>query len=166
MKKCKKCNEVKSFSEFAKDKSRKDGHRSSCKVCNKAYYEANKEKIRQSHKAYYEANKEKINRRKVDCTRKCLVENSFFRLSHNIRSRIRTALSRQGFSKNTKTAEILGCSYEELRAHLIQTLVHDIIRLCIPGDNHYLEACFFNTFPVRQKRCIFILTTYLRGYCK
>ena len=55
MKKCSKCGEVKSLGEFNKDKNKKDGLRSQCKACTKAYREDNKEK----KKAYYEANKEK-----------------------------------------------------------------------------------------------------------
>jgi hypothetical protein len=41
---------------FNRDKYKKDGYYSNCKACQKAYREANKEKI----KAYYESNKEKI----------------------------------------------------------------------------------------------------------
>ena len=35
--KCIKCGEVKPFSEFSKNRSKKDGLRSDCKVCQKAY---------------------------------------------------------------------------------------------------------------------------------
>ena len=56
MKKCSKCKKEKSFSEFSKRKSSKDGLHLNCKSCNKQYYEANKEKIKQ----YQEENKERI----------------------------------------------------------------------------------------------------------
>lgn len=60
MKTCNKCNIEKPLTEFGKDKKAKDGYKYSCKRCNKAYQEANKEKLKAYHKAHYEANKDKI----------------------------------------------------------------------------------------------------------
>ncbi len=60
MKQCSKCKETKSLSEFSKCKSKKDGYQTICRPCQKAYYEANKEKIAAKKKVYREANKEKI----------------------------------------------------------------------------------------------------------
>lgn len=60
-KKCTKCGEVKSLSEFSKDKSKRSGCQSACKCCVSIYIKANKDKIKAKDKAYYEANKEKIN---------------------------------------------------------------------------------------------------------
>ena len=78
-KKCTKCKEVKSLESFSKSSRSKDGLMCICKACNraankawveanpdkvkaanKAYYEANQEKARAAHKAYYEANQEKM----------------------------------------------------------------------------------------------------------
>ena len=65
---CNKCGEDKPLSEYHKQKQKKDGHHPTCKVCrkaaNKAYYEANREKLAASDKAYYEANRERINAQK------------------------------------------------------------------------------------------------------
>jgi len=60
LKKCSNCGELKSFSEFHKDKRSNDGLQSKCKKCRKEYYENNKEKILKQKKDYYENNKEKI----------------------------------------------------------------------------------------------------------
>jgi len=60
LKKCSKCGELKPFSEFHKKKNTKDGLQSQCKMCNKKYYENNKEKMKEYNKKYYENNKEKI----------------------------------------------------------------------------------------------------------
>ena len=67
MKKCSNCGELKPFSEFHKKKCSKDGLQSQCKMCNKKYYENNKEKMKEYRennkekmKEYYENNKEKI----------------------------------------------------------------------------------------------------------
>lgn len=66
MKKCGKCGEVKSKGEFHKDKRSKNGLQYRCKVCQKAYYEVNKEKINERDKARYEDNKDKyIERQKA-----------------------------------------------------------------------------------------------------
>jgi hypothetical protein len=64
MKTCTKCKEEKPFSEFHKDRAKKNGYQSSCKACRKehkkSYYEKNKEKIiEQTHK-YKQENKELI----------------------------------------------------------------------------------------------------------
>ena len=60
MKRCGKCKETKPFGMFSRDKGLKDGYKKQCKACNKAYYEANKEKIAERMKAYKAANKDKI----------------------------------------------------------------------------------------------------------
>ncbi len=47
MKTCSKCKEEKPFSEFHKNRSKKDGYQDYCKVCRvelaKSYYEENKD---------------------------------------------------------------------------------------------------------------------------
>ncbi len=63
MKMCSKCKETKLLDMFCRDKYKKDGYFSSCKTCQKSFYEANKEKILERDKAYREANKEKITER-------------------------------------------------------------------------------------------------------
>jgi 5-methylcytosine-specific restriction endonuclease McrA len=56
---CTKCNETKPVAEFSKRRTRKDGLQPRCKVCRKAHYEVNKDKVIARSKAYYEANKDK-----------------------------------------------------------------------------------------------------------
>lgn len=59
-KKCTKCNKKKKVTEFAKDKQKSDGFRSSCKKCKKIvdakYRKNNKEKRKISQKKYYREN--------------------------------------------------------------------------------------------------------------
>ena len=55
---CTKCLIEKPFSEFYKSKQKKDGLRSQCKACEKAYREANRERILERQKKYYQANRE------------------------------------------------------------------------------------------------------------
>jgi hypothetical protein len=57
---CNKCKENKPFCEFNKNRSRKDGYSYQCKICDKAYYLANKDKILANNSANYALNKEQI----------------------------------------------------------------------------------------------------------
>ena len=70
MKKCSKCGELKSLSDFEKDKSKKSGYRSQCKLCRKnnperqkylkEYRESHKDYFREKHAEYRERNREKL----------------------------------------------------------------------------------------------------------
>ena len=92
----------------------------------KEYYENNKEKVKkyfkEYRKEYYENNKELIkekyrdyrnnyykNRRKND---------PLFRLTQYTRRSIKYYLESKGYKKNTKTENILGCSFEEFKKHI------------------------------------------------
>ena len=61
---CTKCKETKQLSEFYKNRSKKGGVSQECIKCDNErshrYYEANKDKIRDTVRRYREANKEKI----------------------------------------------------------------------------------------------------------
>ena len=67
MKTCPKCKEEKPFSAFNKNRSKKDGYQSYCKVCScecyKSYYEKNKEKERERKSQYRQENKDLIRER-------------------------------------------------------------------------------------------------------
>lgn len=63
-KKCSKCKEEKLLTEFHADKSKKDRHSSTCKICainrRQEHYRQNREKATLSMKKYYQANKTEI----------------------------------------------------------------------------------------------------------
>jgi hypothetical protein len=58
MKKCNKCNEVKLYEFFYKNKNIKDGFHNHCKVCVKEYKANNKKRLKEYHKEYNIKNKE------------------------------------------------------------------------------------------------------------
>ena len=58
---CSKCKVEKEVTEFHKNKIKKDGLNSRCKVCYKQYYEANKKHIKETSKKWYQDNKEHHN---------------------------------------------------------------------------------------------------------
>ena len=57
---CYKCDKVKVHNEFSKHRTRPDGLQSTCRPCQKAYIQDNKEHISARNKAYHEANREQI----------------------------------------------------------------------------------------------------------
>ena len=124
---CKKCNIIKHFTEFHKDKNINDGYRNTCKLCRKEYtknyYVDNFLKINSLQKEYYkkdnrkeyrDKNKDKINevyynRKKID---------PLFGLSCNLRSLVYNAYKINGFKKNSRTENILGCTFEEFKKYI------------------------------------------------
>lgn len=61
---CSRCKEEKPFSDFSKDRTRKDGIRGTCRACareqNREYYKRNREKTKEQVRKYKEENREKI----------------------------------------------------------------------------------------------------------
>lgn len=84
----------------------------------KEYWELNKEKIKEKKKKYKSENKDKINEWRREYNRKRKESDIVFKLSHNIRNLIRLSFKNNNHRKNAKTYDILGCSFEEFKAHL------------------------------------------------
>jgi hypothetical protein len=84
----------------------------------KEYYEANKEAIRERGDEYRKANKEAIIKKNAKYTRSRIKTDMLFALTLRIRTLIGIALAGKGYSKKSKTYEILGCTYEEFYAHI------------------------------------------------
>lgn len=80
----------------------------------KEYREANKEEISKRNKEYNKNNKEKINKR----SKNKRLNNPLYKLTCNIRNLIRISLKNGAFGKNTKTAKILGCSFDVFKQHI------------------------------------------------
>ena len=112
VKKCSNCGELKPFSEFHKKKCSKDGLQSQCKMCNKKYYENNKEKMKEYRennkekmKEYYENNKEKIKEYKKEWR-----ENNYVRIwcTHTIHNH-----KRRGYIVNITIDELYNIVKDE-----------------------------------------------------
>lgn len=65
-------------------------------------------------KQYEIANREKRRQYRIDK----LINDPLFAIACRIRSRIRHSLKSKGFTKNTKTSRILGCTFDDLKNHL------------------------------------------------
>lgn len=118
----------------AKAKEYRDNHKNSTKEYNKKYfknidknkvkenntkrYSKNKDTILEKAKEYYIENKEQIKERVKLYKRNRRQTDILFRLKTNIIKRTSTAFKTKGYTKRSRTYEILGCSYEEFKSYI------------------------------------------------
>jgi hypothetical protein len=131
---CKKCNIEKDIIDFTIGEKYKDGHRNICKKCDSGtilnnYYKNIDEKKEQMN-LYYKNNKDKykkyknINKSKIkdyinEYDKKRKVIDPKYKLVKNIRCMIHRAFNNNGYSKNSKNFDILGCTYEFFLEYII-----------------------------------------------
>ena len=80
----------------------------------KQYRIENIDKIKKRQKKYRLINKEISNKRERD--RK--INNPLYKLIHDIRNLIGISIKNKGYTKKSKTYNILGCTFEEFKFHL------------------------------------------------
>jgi len=84
----------------------------------KEYYQKNRKKILEQSRLYFKDNQkikqEKNNKRYKDRRN----TDPVFKLLMNIKRNIRAVMNKKGFTKKSKTFEILGCSYENFKKHI------------------------------------------------
>jgi len=91
------------------------------KEYNKEYRKTNIESVKDYQKVYQKINKEQNNKRAKE--RK---ENDpLYKLSCNIRSLITKSINRKGYKKESKTFNILNCSFEDFKLHLEKQFIND-----------------------------------------
>lgn len=134
---CITCKENKEINCFTKRDNSIDGYRNQCKECRKSYakdhYKENKEiiliknkeyrlkssnKIKEKKSIYYQLNKERLNENKKRYNKEKRDKDSFYKLKGQIRSLIGNSIRRNGYSKKSKTIDILGCEFEDFKAYL------------------------------------------------
>jgi hypothetical protein len=95
----------------------------------KIYHQENKDHLKECAKKWRSDNREKINERRrkwrsdnkdilSEKYKEKLKNDTLFKLKQNIRTRIFNSIVNQGYSKNSKTIEILGISYEEFKFYI------------------------------------------------
>ena len=104
---CTKCKTRKEFSQFHVKRDKKDGYRSECKECH-----------REQQRNRYESNKDKILARQRTYKRERSKTDPMFRLRANMRKRVWEAITVEGYTKRSRTHDIIGCSWEALKEHL------------------------------------------------
>jgi hypothetical protein len=88
------------------------------KLEGKETYIKNKVIISQKRKDYYQANKERILKQKNEYYKLRLKTDIVFKLRKNIKTLIKSKLVNNGYTKKSRTHEILGCSFEEFKIYL------------------------------------------------
>jgi hypothetical protein len=88
------------------------------KEYSKNRYEENKESISENKKVWRENNKDKINEYRREYQKSRLSKDPLYKLSSSIRNRIGLSFKRNGYTKNSSTYEILGCSFEDFKLYL------------------------------------------------
>ena len=95
------------------------------------YDEKNKDKRRQKSKRYYLNNKEIINKKKYIHYKKRLIEDELFRIKESIRHLLKNSFINQGYTKMSRTHEILGCDWKTFKRHIENQFQHGMT-----WDNH------------------------------
>jgi hypothetical protein len=108
---CINCNNKKPIYEFPPRKGQWDGYRNDCIECF-----SSKGKIR-SHK-YRKKNKDEIREKNKIYHKNRMMNDIMYRIKVMSRHIIRKSLSKGGYTKRSRTYEILGCSYEEFKIHI------------------------------------------------
>ena len=149
-KKCSKCKEAKPLAEFSKNKRSKDGHQNQCKGCvnrynkenrvaiaeqTKCYREGNRVTLVEKAKRYYEKNRGTLVEKAMRYRKERRATDPLFRLTDNIRALIGNSFRNGGFNKKSKTAEIIGCSFDEFHQH-IESQFTDGMSWDLMGDIH------------------------------
>ena len=148
MKVCIKCGVKKSKSEFHKKADSKDGLRSICKACRKAYNQTDEAKS--YRKAYDQTNEAKAYRKEYQQTdeykatlkayiqtdgykaykksynKQRRVDDPLYRFALNIRTAISKSIRNRGFTKKARAFEILGCSYEYFLSYITSQFIDDM----------------------------------------
>lgn len=111
---CKICEKNK---RHKRDVKYRENNRNKVNNSVKKYRENNKEKIKEYDKKYRENNNEKINE-KNRIWRNKVSKDPYYIIKNNTSKMISKVIKRNGYSKKSKTNEILGCSYEEFKEHI------------------------------------------------
>jgi len=140
---CKKCGEFKPIEEFYHSPKTSDGRDGTCKVCR-----------RSRRRERYEEDPQKEIARNSEYQKKRYNNDESFRLTCNLRSRLHTAVNRQGASKIDNTFNLTGCSKEWLHLWLEFTrLFYSPYSLNTHTDHTRPVASFDLSDPDEQLEC-------------
>ena len=146
MKKCAKCHETKDLIDFRVDKNTQDGITSYCTTCKRQY-----------GREWYKKNQKKIQVGQTILRRNKRRNNLQYRLACNLRTKLWKIM---GNKKNKTTKEFLGCSMEDLKAHL-----ENQFSTGMSWDNygewhldHIKPCCSFDLTDIEQQNVCFHYT--------
>lgn len=125
IKECVKCKTAKPLSEFYKNKAMSSGLHNECKSCikltSKRSHLKNREQILARQKVYRSNNTDYFNKKGAEwrCrtrystkyVRDRLKTDALFRFKNRLRTLLRISIKKQGYTKTSKSYEILGCDH-------------------------------------------------------
>ncbi len=82
------------------------------------YYHDNREDRQKYNNEYYISNKSKISKRKLEYEKNRIKNDPLYKLIYSIRRNISISIKGKGYTKKSKTQEILGCSFDEFKTYL------------------------------------------------
>lgn len=157
-KKCSDCKDWKLLENFSKNKSMQDGLCNTCKGCDKIrrelfkqcnpqkikdrslkYIAENQEVLKQKKKNYYQKNRVRIIQENLSKRNCRFINDPLFKLSHNIRSLINISFRNRNWKKDSKTQVIVGCNFEFLKKHLIDTFIQNYGREIQDVDEIHID---------------------------
>ena len=100
-----------------RNKNSRDWHRNN-KDKVKQYQVDNAEHIKTLMKEWRKENKDRLREWKREYEKNRKLNDPLYLIKHKTRTTIGSALRRKGYSKNSKTYDILGCSFEEFKTHI------------------------------------------------
>jgi hypothetical protein len=112
--------------DILKDKKRKyyQENKEKLKIYRAEYTEKNKEKINKKVKEYYENNKRKIDEYTLKYTKDRILNDPLFYLKYKIRRLINVSIRNKGYTKKSRTYQILGCSFDEFKIYIESKFEH------------------------------------------
>ena len=116
---CITCKIGKDINLFPSRIDSKDGHRNQCSDC----FTSNSSKTK---KLYKQKNKESIREKDLIYRKERMIKDPLYRAKIDARNIIRKALSDRGYSKKSRTEEILGCSFEQFKTHIESLFVENM----------------------------------------
>jgi hypothetical protein len=102
----------------AQRKAFREANKEKLSARQKADRAANPEKYARWNKNYYESHKKEYNEKQRIYKKKKYRNDPIYRLKDRIGCLIREALRRKGFTKTSRTREILECSFEEFKTYI------------------------------------------------
>lgn len=101
-------------------------HKDAILSINKNYYQANKEKVLARKSDYRKENRAICNIRSLAWQAMKMETDPLFKIRRNIRALISGRIRARGYTKRSKTSEILGCTWDEFKVHIERQFLKDM----------------------------------------